>query len=987
MPPSPDTKTATPSMIDHPDTGSRDAVAMTEARYAEVLAGVLDIQDVPVHAHFFDDLDTDSLVMARFCARVRKRPELPPVSMKDIYRHPTLNALATALTPPHIVRAATDPATDPATVMRHLGTPDPSTPQPSPPAPEPDTEPVGTLRYLLCGALQMGYWCAYALLLGSIATSGYQWIADRTGPIDRYLRATATGGSASAYTPLLADPGVGGIYLRATAFSVTSFVFLSALPIVAKWVLIGRWRPCEIRIWSTAYFWFWVVKTLIRTGPLALFAGSPVYVLYLRALGAKVGTGATILSRTVPVCTDLLTIGAGTIIRKDTVINCYRARGGVIQIGPVTIGEDVLVSEATVLDIGCSMGHASQLGHASSLHTGQHLPAGTRWHGSPAQPTDVDYSSVGAAHCGTLRRAGYSLLQLTWMAAVTLPIPLTLGVIAVQRLPLLATLAGEGPVELTGWEHYRNCFAVATIVSCAGLLLALAGATTVPRLIDPIVKPDRVYRLYGLRYWLHRGVGRMTNIATLNKLFGDTSYIVDYLRHLGYRLTQVHQTGSNFGTVVKHDNPYLSAVGGGTMVADGLSIINTCYSSTSFTVTRIVIGGRSFLGNNIAYPAHSRVGDNCLLGTKVMVPIDGDIRTGVGLLGSPSFEIPRSVDRDTRFDLVTEEETRGRLAAKNRHNIATIALFLATRLLYTFGMIVVVTAIPPFYASLGAAAVGLDLFLASAFTVAFGLLIDRLCRRLMTLAPDGCSIYDKEFWRHERFWKVPLETYMQVFNGTPFKSLIWRLLGVNIGAKVFDDGCAMPERSFVTIGDHCTLNAGSVIQCHSQEDGAFKSARSTMGIGCTLGVNAFVHYDVTICDGAILEADSFLMKGEQVPAMARWTGNPAAELRPGAPATPHTTTWALPDRYPTQVWPLPSAPAPIPVTTSPNPPTSTPAGLSTSPTPAPPSWRPSPRPRTTRPTPQPRSLPPSYAGPAGQHATQAILSQGHPDDQQRPVSA
>ena len=62
---------------------------------------------------------------------------------------------------------------------------------------------------------------------------------------------------------------------------------------------------------------------------------------------------------------------------------------------------------------------------------------------------------------------------------------------------------------------------------------------------------------------------------------------------------------------------------------------------------------------------------------------------------------------------------------------------------------------------------------------------------------------------------------------------------------------------------------GSKIQCHSQEDGTFKSDRTTIGAGCTLGVGAFVHYGVTMGDGAVLAADSFLMKGEEVPPHAR----------------------------------------------------------------------------------------------------------------------
>ena len=66
------------------------------AALAEVLAGVLGVEQVSVDAHFFDDLGADSMVMARFCARARKRDDLPSVSIKDVYRHPTITGLALA---------------------------------------------------------------------------------------------------------------------------------------------------------------------------------------------------------------------------------------------------------------------------------------------------------------------------------------------------------------------------------------------------------------------------------------------------------------------------------------------------------------------------------------------------------------------------------------------------------------------------------------------------------------------------------------------------------------------------------------------------------------------------------------------------------------------------------------------------------------------------------------------------------------------------
>ena len=163
-----------------------------------------------------------------------------------------------------------------------------------------------------------------------------------------------------------------------------------------------------------------------------------------------------------------------------------------------------------------------------------------------------------------------------------------------------------------------------------------------------------MYPLFGLRDAAARAVARMTNSPMLGGLFGDSSYVVNYVRAIGYDQPQVQQTGSNFGTGFKHDNPFLSTIGTGTMIADGVSFMNADYSATSFKVSGVAIGAHNFLGNAVLYPAEARTGDNCLLATKVMVPIDGPVRHDVGLLGSPAFEIPRSVLRDALPEEHTE---------------------------------------------------------------------------------------------------------------------------------------------------------------------------------------------------------------------------------------------------------------------------------------------------------------------------------------------
>ncbi|MBA4864612.1 peptide synthetase [Streptomyces sp. PSKA54] len=821
-----------PAVAKHGATGPQTD---TEREFAALLAGVVRVERVPVDSHFFDDLCANSLVMAQFCARVRKRADLPSVSMKDIYHHPTVRSLATAL-------ADTAPAdAESASVTSSV-----------PAAPEIVTK-VGTLRYVLCGILQFLLFLGYSLAAAIVAARGYAWISAGSDVIDIYLRSVVCGG--------------------------VGFVGLCTFPIVAKWVLIGRWKTREFPVWGLTYLRFWTVKVLLHANPMVFLVGNPLYVLYLRALGARIGKGVTILSRTVPVCTDLLTIGAGTVIRKDSFFLCYRAHAGRIQTGPVTLGRDVFIGEKTVLDIDTSMGDGAQLGHSSSLHSGQAVPGGERWHGSPAQRTELDYVRIPPAKCGTLRRAGFGLVTL--LQLFLLGVPLTVGGVymLLTQVPALSDRMGPGAGDFASADLYVDALVVSSVLFFGFVVVGLAVLFTVPRLLNLVIKPDKVYPLYGFHYSTHRAITRMTNIKFFKWLFGDSSYIVHYLRGLGYNLSKVEQTGSNFGTEVQHETPYLCSVGSGTMIADGLSIVNADFSSTSFRVSRASIGPHNFLGNNIAFPSGAKTGDNCLLATKVMIPLDGEMREGVGLLGSPCFEIPRSVERDSRFDhLRTGDEFRRALAAKNRYNIRSMALFLMVRWLYFFVLTVIALADVDLYDFFGQVLIAAFLVFSLAFTPVYFALVERAIVAFRGLQPQLCSIYDPYFWWHERLWKVPDE-WLNVFNGTPFKNVIWRLLGVRLGRRVFDDGCYLTERMLTTIGDDCTLNAGSKIQCHSQEDGTFKSDRSTIGDGCTLGVGSHVHYGVTMGDGAVLAPDSFLMKGEEVPQHARWGGNPAAEMR------------------------------------------------------------------------------------------------------------
>lgn len=784
---------------------------------SEALADVLRVERVSSEHHFFEDLGANSLLMARFCASIRKNPGMSNVSMRDIYTHPTIARLAD-----HLEGA----------LEGFVETP-----------PEPFHVP-SNLSYYTCGGLQLAFYAAYLLFVLWVLDIGYEWA---TAP-DSALE----------------------IYARSVGFAAGSFVALTAISIAAKWALIGRFKIQSIPIWSLAYFRFWVVKALMRTSPAAAFKGTHIYSAYLRLMGAKIGRNVVISCRHAPVCADMLSIGDNTVLRKDTTVLGYRAQSNFIHIGPVEIGSNAFVGEASVLDINTAMGDDTQLGHASSLQSGQRVPDGKHYHGSPAIETTTDYCPIESKDCSGLRSALYSSLELAGLFLAAVPAPV-LAYHFWDQYAGTGAHVGASTLSLLG-------LSVASFF--AAMVVALAAIYVIPRLCMMFLTPGVTYPNFGFHYLMQRIIARVSNSQFFCVLFGDSSFVVNYMRYVGWNLNKVEQTGSNMGTNQRHDNPFLCNIGSGTMVSDGLSMINTQMSATSFQIAESRIGERNYLGNDIFYPPNGRTGANCLLGTKTMIPVDGPVRENVGLLGSPAFEIPRMVDRDRDLNATFDEETRLlRLRKKNVYNAVTAALFLISRWMSLFAVLVLWQVAVVGYASFGIFA----LYAASTAIVGahivFFVLIERASLRFKRLEPKIASIYDPYFWFHERHWKLAESPITALFAGTPFRTILFRALGMKVGRKVFDCSGSITERTLTEIGDYTNLNEGCVLQAHSLEEGVFKSDYIRLGNGCSIGPGAFVHYGVTMGDRVVLDADSFLMKGEVLDSRTGWRGNPAKLTR------------------------------------------------------------------------------------------------------------
>ncbi|RBP12254.1 non-ribosomal peptide synthetase-like protein [Roseiarcus fermentans] len=797
----------------------------TEETLCEALGGVLGLDAVSIDADMFVEYGAHSLLMARFCARARQLDASLQVAMRDVYAHSTIRRLARALDarkPAETESLAVGPAHRPSNVA-----------------------------YYACGAAQSAFYVLAGAVAVAAGQAAFDWVYEA-------VDAPVT------------------LYARALAVACLWFFGHNALAVAAKWLLVGRARAGAIPLWSVRYFRFWAAKLVVRSAPATVFAGTPLYNVYLRLLGARIGANAVILSHAVPAVTaDLFEVGDDALVMRRALLPGYIAYGNRIHIDAIRVGANAYVGEQSVLEIGSTIGDFGQLGHASSLQRGQRVPDGKRWAGSPAQETATDFRLADEAPARPIQKALFTLGRLAFVLAVA-------GALAEAVVIYLMNALTDGDDALA-LKPLDAVFAVlpmaaatALVVTLGSLVAGLIAIFAVPRLANLFLVEGKVYPLYGFHHSLQQIVQIVGNSWFFNLMFGDSVYIEPYLRWIGWKIGRGDNTGSNFGSEQGQDYPFLCSVGGNTVASDDLWLGNLTMSSRAFRLGTCRIGENNFLGTMVYVPPGARTGDNVMFATKVMAPIDGPVRENVGLLGSPAFEIPRASARDLELlASIGEKERKRRLVRKTWFNIASIIGLVASRWLIVFlGVFVFgwtaavygVNDVPAMVVAAGALAL---------MSIAAFILIERASLGFQSLKPETVTIYDPAFWRVERYWKLSNSPHTTLFNGTPMRNWVMRMVGVKVGKRVFDDGSILSEHTLVELGDEANLNEGSIVQSHSLEEGVYKSDVVRIGAGASIGIGCLVHYGVTMGDHTHLDSDSFLMKGEITPAGSRWRGNPA----------------------------------------------------------------------------------------------------------------
>lgn len=185
------------------------------------------------------------------------------------------------------------------------------------------------------------------------------------------------------------------------AYMAACALLLAAMAL-AKWLIVGRYRPFEKPLWSLFVWRLELTNALFEflAFPLALepLAGTPLLPWYLRLLGCRIGRGVYIDTSGF-LEWDLTTIGDRVALNSDCVLQTHLFEDRVLKASTLEIGDDCVVGEYSIVLYDTVIEKRARLDAMSLLMKGEKVPAGTAWRGIPAAWRQTD-ASLDAAKEG-----------------------------------------------------------------------------------------------------------------------------------------------------------------------------------------------------------------------------------------------------------------------------------------------------------------------------------------------------------------------------------------------------------------------------------------------------------------------------------------------------------------------------------------------------------------------------------------------------------
>jgi non-ribosomal peptide synthetase-like protein len=312
-------------------SGESTQLEGTAGTLQDIWAEILGATVTSAEDDFFD-LGGGSLAAAQLVSRLRAT--YPEVTVADVYDHPRIGELATALDELATPAAYTDRTVHPV-------------PRGSQVAQVLLTVPLRTIT-----GLRWLTWVA----LGTTAAS--QWLG--VG----WLPSAPWAAIVVAWLVLVSAPG--RMLLAAAG---------------ARAILVGV-GPGTYPRGGTVHLRVWLAERLADELGAANLAGAPLMRVYARLLGAHVGRHVDLHS--VPPVTGHLRLADGCSVEPEVDLSGHWIDGDLLRVGAVEIGADARIGMRSTLGPGAVVGDGAEIAAGSAVFG--EVPAGQLWAGAPAQP-------------------------------------------------------------------------------------------------------------------------------------------------------------------------------------------------------------------------------------------------------------------------------------------------------------------------------------------------------------------------------------------------------------------------------------------------------------------------------------------------------------------------------------------------------------------------------------------------------------------------
>jgi len=805
------------------DVQSDEPESPAEEVLFATLAKLFPGQAIRREADFFSGLGGHSLLAARLASAIRSHSQFSSFTVRDIYQHRQIGLIAKILeeTPANL------------------------------PEVESTWEPPSALNRWACGLAQAIVVPVLVLLRMS------QWLA-----------------SFFTYHFYTGDPG--DSIAKAVAASIAVFLLSTVLSfmvaIAGKWIFAGRLKAGRYPLWGVTYFRWWLVDRLIEGAPLYMLAGSPLYVWWLRALGAKVGKEVNIGSISLR-AHDLVEIADGVSIGNAVNLENARVEHGELVLGKISLGKEACVDSYAVLEGNTSVAEYGRLEGLSALSDGMHVPAKRIWGGAPAKDVGAYDAQQHEPRptVSNVRLIGEALFFIAGVlfTATLFFIPIFPSMIVVDRLDESFPLLEHGDMPFQLLKYFLLAFpAIAVLIVCTALISAALRWVVLMRLK---AGKWRVHSNVYCRRWLVNQIQE----SSLNVLHGvyATVYAPYWYRLLGAKVGRDAEISTAQGVV-----PDLLTLGDESFIADGVMLGDESIQGGWISTQPTVISKRSFVGNGAYIPDGTVLPENILIGVHTKAPNNEQMKSGDTWLGSPAINLSAREETLGFPEALTFSPSL--LRRLGRSLVEAYRIITPHAVVIAVGYTVVLNAMP--YAAAGHWwIVASHLVMAGLLYGLGGFIFIALLKWLIIFKYTKKSqpMWTPFVWASEGITNLyeglVVPNFMRYLRGSPWLPLAFNFLGCKIGKGVYLDTTDLTEFDCISIGDYSELNALVCPQTHLFEDRIMKIDHVNIGKRVSIGARSTVLYSATVADNVKLGPLTLVMKGESIPANTHWWGCPA----------------------------------------------------------------------------------------------------------------